>query len=99
MSFFSYNEINKSELFHPGCAVIKPWDVMCSSKFDFRLSLLPNLEMNPKDAPDFFWNVTFWENIWNQLPLTSERVRKVVKWWDSWQSCVRLGKSVITNIQ
>ena len=35
----SYNKIIKSELFHPGCGVIKLWDVTHCSKFDFRLKL------------------------------------------------------------
>ena len=79
---------------------IKLWDVTYSSKFDFRLNLLLNLEMNPTDAPKLFLECDFLRKHDKSDAFNWESVRKVVKWWDSWQSCVRLGKSwsVITNI-
>lgn len=43
LSFFSNNKIIKSDLFHPGCAVIKPQD----------------LETSHTDVLKLFLNVTF----------------------------------------
>ena len=58
LSLFSYNKIIKTELFHPGCAVILDWT--CCLTWKWILQMLQN----------FFWNVTFWESMTNQMPLT-----------------------------
>ena len=89
LSLFSYNKIIKTELFHPGCAVILDWT--CCLTWKWILQMLQN----------FFWECDFLREHDKSDAFNWESVRKVVKWWDSWQSCVRLGKSwsVITNIQ
>ena len=58
LSLFTYNKIIKTELFHPGCAVILDW--ICCLTWKWILQMLQN----------FFWNVTFWESMTNQMPLT-----------------------------